>query len=240
METTLARRTDYGSRLRSADYFIVRHIRHFTERQIAKHLRAGAEVLDVGCGEQPLRSAIVAAGAVYRSADITQNSAGTVDHLCSVTALPLGDQSVDIILLTEVLEHVSETRPAFLELARVLRPGGLVILTTPFLYPLHEEPHDFVRFTPFQIEQCAVEVGLQVVEMEKAGNEFEVFASYYGRCWVWLFDVVTNDVLRRWCARLIGLTQGGANLLAKAAGALLPQEKNGRVFLNTMAVLRRR
>ena len=240
METPLARRKSYRTSFRSADYFIVRAIDRFARRQLAGRLRAGLDVLDVGCGEQPLRDAVTATGARYVSADIAQNSAGTVDHLCAVTALPVADGSLDCVLLTEVLEHVSETRPAFRELARVLRPGGIVILTTPLLYPLHEEPHDFVRLTPFQIERCATEAGFEILEMEKAGNEFEVLASFYGRCWVWLYDAVGNAAVRRWCAIAIGLTQAVVNALAIAAGRMLPLEQHRRVFLNSMCVLRRR
>lgn len=240
METTPARRKSYRTRFRSADYFIVRRIDEFARRQIATHVRAGMKVLDVGCGEQPLREAVTATGASYAGADIAQNSQGTVDHLCPVTALPLPDGAVDCVLLTEVLEHVSETRPAFRELARVLRPGGVIILTTPLLYPLHEEPHDFVRLTPFQIERCATEAGLEVLEMEKAGNEFEVLASFYGRCWVWVYDAVANATRRRCCAIAIGLTQALVNGLAIVAARLLPHERHRRVFLDTMCVLRRR
>ena len=196
-------------------------------------------VLDVGCGEQPLRALVEAGGGRYLGADVVQNSRGTVDHLCPITALPLASGSVEVILCTEVMEHVPETQPALRELARVLRPGGLIILTTPLLYPLHEEPHDFVRLTPFQIERCAAEAGLEVVEMERAGNEFEVLASFYGRCWVWVYDSVANHSLRRGCAIAIGLTQAVVNALAIAAGKLLPIERRRRVFLNTMCVLRK-
>ena len=237
--TKSPRRRSYGSSLRSADYFMVHHLGRFIRGQIAARLRPEMTVLDVGCGEQPLRALVEVGGGRYVSADVVQNARGTVDHLCPITALPIAAGAVDLILCTEVMEHVPETQPALCELARVLRPGGWIILTTSLLYPLHEEPHDFVRLTPFQIERCAAEAGLEVVEMERAGNEFEVLASFYGRCWVWVFDLVTQKTAQRWCAIGIGLLQGIVNGLAHLAGRLLPLERRRRVFLNTMCVLRK-
>ena len=236
----LHRRADYRPSFRGGDYFIIRHLERFTRSQLAARLLPKMTVLDVGCGEQPLRALVEAGDADYVSADVVQNEHGTVDHLCPITALPLAAGSVDLILCTEVMEHVSETRPALRELARVLHPGGFVILTTPMLYPLHEEPHDFVRLTPFQIERCAQEAGFDVVAMEKAGNEFEVFASFYGRCWGWMYYAVANALVRRCCASAIGLTQAVVNGLAIVAGRILPLDRNRSAFLNTMCVLRRR
>ncbi|NQU10570.1 methyltransferase domain-containing protein [bacterium] len=69
------------------------------------------------------------------------------DLYCDVTALPFGRGVLDGILCSEVLEHVADYRVAIAEIARVLRPGGRVLITCPFLYPLHG-PADYWRFTP--------------------------------------------------------------------------------------------
>jgi SAM-dependent methyltransferase len=235
----LERRKSYRAPIQSGDYFMVRRIEEFTHRQLAARLRPAMIVLDVGCGEQPLRTRVEEAGGCYSGADVAQNTRATVDYLCPITALPIASDSVDLILCTEVLEHVPETQPALRELARVLRPGGVIILTTPLLYPLHEEPHDFVRLTPFQIERCAVEAGLETMELERAGNEFEVLASVFERCWGWIFDVTKFKPLRRCGAIAIGWMQAIVNGFAIAAGKLIPREKTQRVFLNTMCVLRK-
>jgi SAM-dependent methyltransferase len=61
--------------------------------------------------------------------------------------LPVAANSVDVVVCTEVLEHVAEPRLVVREIRRVLKPGGLVLGSTPFLYPVHADPYDYSRFT---------------------------------------------------------------------------------------------
>src|SRR6266508_1350835 len=97
--------------------------------------------------------------------------------------MPLVEQAFDVLFCTEVLEHVSDTYTAIQELARLVKPGGAIIITTPFAYPLHEEPYDFVRLTPYQISECAVRNGLEVKELKTSGNEVEVLATVWSNMW---------------------------------------------------------
>lgn len=64
-------------------------------------------------------------------------------------AMPFKDESYDTILCTEVLEHIPNPQKAIDEMYRVLRPGGTLILTTRFLFPVHDAPGDYWRFTPY-------------------------------------------------------------------------------------------
>jgi SAM-dependent methyltransferase len=64
-------------------------------------------------------------------------------------ALGLRDASFPVILCTEVLEHLPEPQRAIDEMFRVLEPGGTLVLTTRFLFPIHDAPHDYFRFTKY-------------------------------------------------------------------------------------------
>lgn len=64
-------------------------------------------------------------------------------------ALGFADASFDTVLCTEMLEHVPEPQRAIDEMRRVLRPGGLLLLTTRFLFPIHDAPHDYFRYTKY-------------------------------------------------------------------------------------------
>lgn len=64
-------------------------------------------------------------------------------------ALPFTEASFEVVLCTEVLEHLPEPQRAIDEMFRVLIPGGRLLLTTRFLFPIHDAPHDYFRFTKY-------------------------------------------------------------------------------------------
>lgn len=66
--------------------------------------------------------------------------------------LPFRDASFDVVLCTEVLEHLPEPQRAIDEMFRVLTPGGQLLLTTRFLFPIHDAPHDYFRFTKYGLQ----------------------------------------------------------------------------------------
>jgi SAM-dependent methyltransferase len=74
------------------------------------------------------------------------------DTVGDIHALPFDDNSQEVVVCTEVLEHCHTPQKAIDELRRVLKPGGKLILTTRFVYPLHDVPHDYFRFTKYGLE----------------------------------------------------------------------------------------
>ena len=72
-----------------------------------------------------------------------------IDEIADVTALKYGSETFDYVLCINVLEHITEPQKALDEIQRVLRPGGLAIISTPFLFPVHDPPHDYWRFTEY-------------------------------------------------------------------------------------------
>jgi SAM-dependent methyltransferase len=67
--------------------------------------------------------------------------------------IPLPDNAVDCAIATELFEHCPEPEVVMQEICRVLKPGGILFLTVPFLWPLHDTPYDEYRYTPFSIER---------------------------------------------------------------------------------------
>lgn len=67
--------------------------------------------------------------------------------------IPLDNSSVDFVLATEFLEHYFDTASILREINRVLKPGGILFFTVPGVWPLHEAPYDYHRFTPFALEE---------------------------------------------------------------------------------------
>lgn len=144
----------------------------------------GPRALDVGCGNQPLRGDLEAMGYAYTSLDVHQNKAECVDVLGAIDGEPPADLLArgpfDFIVCTEVMEHVPDWATAFANLARLLRPGGKLLVTTPFFYPLHEEPYDFWRPTKYALRTYAERAGLEVVSQHTAGGPWEVIGTALG------------------------------------------------------------
>ncbi len=124
------------------------------------------------------------AGFRYASLDVVQNAQRRVEFIGAIDeSLPdalCTEAPYDFILCTEVLEHVADWSAAFSNLARLLAPGGRLLLTCPHFYPLHEVPYDFWRPTPFAVSYFAKKVGLEVEVFEQAGGPCEVLGTLLG------------------------------------------------------------
>ena len=134
--------------------------------------------LDIGCGVQPYRPLITAGPSRverYLGMDLEGNpTSGYLrvrpDLFWDGLHMPLEDASVDSAMATEVLEHCPEPAVLLSEACRVLRPGGLLFLTVPFLWPLHDVPHDEYRYTPFALERLLKNAGFGEVVLTPLGG----------------------------------------------------------------------
>ena len=84
--------------------------------------------------------------------------------------MPLEDGEIEVVFGTEVLEHCPDPRAVLAEIHRVLKPGGLLFFTVPFLWPLHDSPHDYYRYTPFALQHILAEAGFRDVELRPLGG----------------------------------------------------------------------
>jgi SAM-dependent methyltransferase len=160
-----------------------------TVSSFAAELPAGTRVLDAGAGDAPY--AELFAHCQYLTADWPQSvHAGgrQADILASLEALPVPDAGFGAVVCTEVLEHIAEPGDVLAELARVLAPGGRLCLTVPFAWPLHEEPFDFYRYTPYALEHLLGKTGFDEVSIE-ANTGFLVTLAQMSEMTRWLFSV---------------------------------------------------
>lgn len=117
-------------------------------------------VLDLGCGERPYADLFGAAHCI----GIDRGTTGArPDIVADAQHLPLAAGCIDLVFCSQVLEHVTDPAALLAECARVLRPGGALVLSAPFWWPLHEEPHDHWRFTRHGLALLARRAGLQPV-----------------------------------------------------------------------------
>jgi SAM-dependent methyltransferase len=156
-------------------------------RAYGEHLprHARGRLADLGCGKAPLHL-------LYRDR-VDQvvcvdwpggmHGAAHLDLACDLARpLPFPDASFDTIVLSDVLEHVADPQALCLEMARILGPGGRVLMNTPFYYWVHEEPHDYYRYTEFALRRLLGRAGLRVLHLEALGGKAEAWADLTAKC----------------------------------------------------------
>lgn len=151
-------------------------------REQAQQLPQGARVLDAGAGACKYRSFFN--HCQYESQDFCQYQGELVkytqpiDHVCEITRIPLPDASLDAILCTEVLEHVTDPMAVLTEFARLTKPGGRLLLTAPHGSPLHMEPyHYYSGFTRYWYEHWLPQHGFAVESITAQGGPGRVAVS---------------------------------------------------------------
>ncbi len=147
----------------------------FIDQQLGG-LPPDALVVNVGCGV--VRRFESACPGRFLATDL--RVLPTVDFTSDASALPLADGSVDLVLALELIEHVPEPATVLREIARVLRPGGTVILSVPSTVPRHDD-HDYWRFTAQGLEKLG-SASFDHGEVHVFGGTFEALgylAEYY-------------------------------------------------------------
>lgn len=164
--------------LQTSSWLIAKLVGDSYEKYIPKY--AKGELLDLGCGSVPLYDAYK----TYIKSNICVDWSNTVhenSYLDIVTDLnadlPLEDERFDTILFSDVLEHLCEPRNMFVEMHRVLKRGGYIIMNSPFYYWLHEEPYDYFRYTEYWYKRVAEEQGFEVVTLERIGGGIDVLTD---------------------------------------------------------------
>jgi len=149
---------------------------------------ASGRLLDLGCGKVPLFG-------VYKDLvrEVTcvdwGNSLHETSHLdleADLTKpIDLPGGSFETIILSDVLEHIPVPLELCREIARLLSPGGKLILSVPFYYPLHEAPYDFYRYTEFALRRFMEMSGMKVVQLEPLGGALEIIS-----------DILSKNIMR--------------------------------------------
>lgn len=133
-------------------------------------------VLDIGCADAKPRQ-YLPNNATYIGIDYYSTATewynARPDLFADAQALPLRDDSIDHALLLDVLEHLPQPERCLDEVHRILRAGGSLTIQVPFLYPIHDAPLDFHRWTRYGLKLAASKHGFRIESENVVGHPIE-------------------------------------------------------------------
>jgi SAM-dependent methyltransferase len=147
-------------------------------RDFAQSLPEQTRVLDAGAGEGQYAGYF--ARHRYVGVDLAVGDAswnyGKLDAICDLAALPFADGCFDAAINIVTLEHVRDPGAALGEIARTLHPGASFLLVVPFLWEVHQEPHDYFRFTRYGLESLLCGAGFGKTDITQVGGFFRLLS----------------------------------------------------------------
>ena len=158
--------------------FVVDLVASYYDSYLKEHVRG--RLIDLGCGKVPLYDAyknhITENLCVDWPATLHKNP--FLDYECDLNLpLPFPENEFHTVLLSDVLEHISNPQQLFHEMNRILVSGGKVILNVPFFYKLHEVPHDYYRYTKYALLKFAKDSKFDILILQEIGGLPEVLAD---------------------------------------------------------------
>jgi SAM-dependent methyltransferase len=149
-------------------------------------------LLDIGCGRMPYRNVLLPKVKKYIGLDHPEtaklyNGEVKPDIYADATKIPLKDKSIDTVLMLMVLEHLDNPQKALKEIKRILKPGGRFIFSTVQMYPIHDAPFDYFRYTRFGLKNLLESCGFTVVQSISQGSFWEFWGLSLN---VYLFQTI--------------------------------------------------
>jgi len=212
-------------------FYFARRGLYLSIKRLVEHI-TGA-VLDVGCGSKPYQHLFGANTYIGMEIQRTAKQGSMkADVLYDGKVFPFRTEYFDSVLCSQVLEHVFEPNAFLKEIYRVLKPGGSLLLTTPFVWDEHEQPADYARYTSYGLHYLLKTNGFRIIEQCKTISD--------GRC----FFQLANGVIYK---KIMPLSKSVrfafsaifplVNLLGSLIGRLLP--RNQDLYLDNVILARK-
>lgn len=147
----------------------------------ANGLGKESRILDVGAGSGHYRSIFCKQSYFAIDRGYEQESISGLSAVADIAAIPFADNVMDSAVCMEVLEHVRDPVGILKEICRVVRPGGKVMVSTPFCLGEHMQPYDYYRYTRFELKEMFDQAGFVTVEIRPRGGYFTLLAYMLAR-----------------------------------------------------------
>ena len=210
-------------------YFIRRSLFLYI-RKLAPRL--SGRLLDFGCGRKPYENLFNVDE--YIGIDMEQtgheHKNSKIDVYYDGKNIPFPDESFDSVFCSEVFEHVFNLDEIITEIRRVMKPGGKILITVPFLWNEHEVPYDFGRYSSYGIKYLLEKHEFEILDLQKSGNFARVNCQMTALYFYSIIDV-KNPALN-FLLRMLFIIP--INILGSLFMPLLP--KNSTLYFNNVVL----
>jgi SAM-dependent methyltransferase len=213
----------------NANYFIKKGVYQGVKRNSAE---LQGRLLDIGCGNKPYRDLfnVVEYIGIDIENEAHDHTNDKVDFIFDGKKIPFNDQSFDSIFSSEVFEHVFHLEELIQESHRVLKGGGKLLITLPFVWIEHEKPNDFARYTTFGIINLLERNGFTIERSEKSSTYFEAIFQMIA-AYIYQTIIPKNSILN-WPLAVLLISP--INMLGIVLSFILPN--NSDFYLNNIIV----
>lgn len=152
---------------------------HRIKREYLETLDYQGRVVDLGCGKAFYKDMILKTATEYVGVDWenSMHEQGHVDVFTDLTQrLPFDDVYADTVVSFDVLEHLPEPDFFLGECNRILKAKGVLLITVPFMWHVHEEPHDYFRYTKYGLQYLLEKNGFSQVTVEELTGFWQMWS----------------------------------------------------------------
>lgn len=133
------------------------------------------KTLDVGCGQKPYEHLFNSSHYIGLEIDSPDNrKIKKADYFYNGITFPFQNDEFDSVVSNQVFEHVFNPASFLAEVHRVIKNGGFLLLTAPFIWDEHEQPHDYARYSSFGLSSLLKNNGFIIIEQRKSVNDIRV------------------------------------------------------------------
>jgi len=176
------------------DFIVMHFLLEDLENVISEYSKG--LLLDIGCGNKPYEELFHGKINSYIGCDVVQSDLQRVDVICEATNLDFESEVFDTVFSTQVIEHVNDPFLMLKEAYRVMKKGGVIIVSAPFCWELHEEPYDFFRYSKYGLKSMFENSGFEVKLIKENGGKWAAVSQ------LWLNMIYSTFKSKKWYAKI--------------------------------------
>jgi SAM-dependent methyltransferase len=200
--------------------------------KLAKNIKG--KTLDVGCGQKPYEKFCNSSEYIGLEIDTSKNRKfKKADYFYDGKIFPFKNCEFDSIIINEVFEHVFNPDEFLSEINRVIKRGGILLMSVPFFWDEHEQPFDYGRYSSFGLQYILRKHGFQIVEFKKSINDIRVIFQLL-HCYIYKKTFTKNGYLN---LIITFMLMSPFNIIGELLSKLLP--KNNDLYLDNIVLVRK-